>query len=464
MQFDYLYQAPHVNRRESKRAAWALFLIGAFSVTQVKFGFAIGISEIFVYIAAPFLFVRNLAMLRKHGLLFIICLGIAVNVGCVLSGLINGIPAFWICKGLASTYPLFAFPVVLHHYLQKDLRNLKWLLLGVAVTFVINIFAFRTSFEETTFTQGASGAGAISAIMSGPIFWIGRSSRFINWPIDGFYLQTPTMYSVFAPIAFAAFSILTSESGRSSALGSFGAAAIAFLCGKNRVRMRRFQRFFCVYMVIAVLGVLVFHAIYRMAAKSGILGEKALVKYEVQSGGSNSVLKLLMGGRAEFFIGLSAALDKPLFGHGPWAVDTQGYRREFLMRYGTEEDYKRIAERDRYQQQFGVEERIGYIPSHSHLISFWLWFGLVGLLYWLYVLYAIFRYLAKELTAIPQWVGFLAVGAPTMLWNLFFSGLGYRICTLPYVVALIIAHSVATGKMKISYEMEIEALKAEHKL
>lgn len=451
-----------VDKRESKRAAIVLFLIGCFSITQINLGFSIGISEIFVYLAAPWFFVKDLQRLRLHGIMPIIWLGLSVNVMNLISGIHNQIPVFFVLKGFASAYPLVAYPIVLYHYLEKDLRNLKWLLLGICFSSIISVFAFQTSFELSAYGQGVSGLEAAASIMSGPIFWIGRMGRLLKVPIEGWYLNTPTAYGCLAPLGLAVFAMLTSESGRSSSLGSLGMAAIVLACGKTRSRMKRFGRNIAVYLVIAVAGILAFNAVYRIAATNGIMGEKAQAKYEAQSRGSKSILALLMHGRGEVFIGLFAALEKPFIGHGPWAFDHGEHTQEFIMKYGDEEDIASIAKANANLQRLGITP-INYIPAHSHIVSFWLWWGLPGLIYWVYILFAIFRYIRKEAHVIPQWFGFLAAGAPAFLWNVFFSGFGYRIVTLPYVCALIIAHCVAKGKMRLSVEMEQEAQKMDRR-
>lgn len=452
MREDPLYSF-YTNPKESHRAARLLFLIGAFSVTQINVGFSIGISEIFVYLAAPFLFMRNMAMLRRHGMMFIIMLGVAESVACVISGLLNGAMPFLIFKGLASTYPLFAFPVVLHHLLIKDLRNHKWLLLGICFSFIINIFAFRTSVEMSMYARGASGLEASQAIMSGPIFWIGRLAGFVNVPISGWYLETPIFYSVCAPIGLALFSLFTSESGRSSALGAIGSALIVIFARKKQQSIIQFERSFPIILLVAFFAVLGFKELYSSFAEKGLLGEKALKKYEQQTRGNKSTLALLMGGRAEFFIGAYAAMEKPFIGHGPWAIDYDcHYRFDFLSKYGTQEDMEEMANVLRAARARGAN-LISFIPAHSHLISFWLWFGIIGFYYWAYIIFCMIRYLSKEAHIMPQWFGFLAVGAPTMLWSLLFSGFGYRIMTLPYVVMLIMAHNMHKGRIPLPYEV-----------
>lgn len=461
MDYSYFdYCGPIYSKREIKRAGWYLFLIGLGSLTQIKLGFSIGISEIFVYLAAPFLFMRNVAILKRDGMMTLLFLGLLVNIMNVVAGIANNIPLYFYFKGFATTYPLLAFPIVLHHLLTKNPLGHRWLLLGAAISNIVNVFMFRTSFETTAYAQGMEGGAAVEAIMSGPIFWIGRLSRVVGLPISGWYLETPMAYICLAPIAMAAFSMLTSASGRSAALGSLGTAFIALLCGKSRIRMRRFGQNFWVIMGVAVIGIFLAHAGYRYAATNGFLGEDARTKYEHQTKGEGGVLKLLMGGRGEFFIGFLEALNKPWIGHGPWAMDNGEATVNFLVKYGDPDDYEKVLESFRYIEGHGGST-LSYIPAHSHIACFFLWFGVVGLIYWLYVMYAIFRYLRKEMAAAPHWFGVLALATPGFIWTLFFSGFGYRIVTMPYVVILFLAHAYYTGAKRLPIDIEVKIQKAE---
>ena len=456
----YNYSIPVYNKRDAKKAGLYLFLIGLGSLTQIKIGFSIGISEIFVYLAAPVLFMRNFAMLKRDGMMTLLFLGLLVNVMNVVSGLANHIPIYFYFKGFATTYPLLAFPVVLHHLLTKNPLGHRWLLLGVAFSNIVNIFMFQTSFETTQYAQGAEGTAAVEAIMSGPIFWIGRLSNFIRLPTAGWFWETPLMYTYLAPLGLAAFSMLTSASGRSAALGSIGILFIALFCGKSRSRMNRFGRNIWLIIVLAVVGIFIAHGAYRFAATHGILGEKAQAKYETQTKGEGGILKLLMGGRGEFFIGFLEALNKPWVGHGPWAMDNGESTVEFLVKYGDAEDYEHVMKSIRYREGQGMSN-LSYIPAHSHIAGFFLWFGIIGLIYWLYVLYAMFRYMHKEMSSAPHWFGVLALATPSFLWTLFFSGFGYRIITMPYVVILFMAHAYYTGAKSLPPDIERKIQKAE---
>ncbi len=119
---------------------------------------------------------------------------------------------------------------------------------------------------------------------------------------------------------------------------------------------------------------------YGRLAESGWLGEEQKAKYEAQSSGE---FGLLVGGRLDLIPAIMAIKDSPLVGYGSWAKDSR-YRSYLLL-----------ADRFGYRYEEGVLEskfeRSEEIPAHSHILQAWLWAGLPGLLFWLYVAYLVVR-------------------------------------------------------------------------
>ena len=69
--------------------------------------------------------------------------------------------------------------------------------------------------------------------------------------------------------------------------------------------MLSLSRKFWMLIVIALIMVQLFAVLYKSVALGGILGEKALIKYEKQmKGRKTGVISVLIGGRGEFFSGL----------------------------------------------------------------------------------------------------------------------------------------------------------------
>lgn len=429
-----------------------LFLLGTFSMTQVQLIGSIGISELVIFITAPFIFLKDYAILKHDGFGTLLFLLFSCCVGCVVGSIVNETPIVYALKGFASPYALFCGVVVGHRLLRKAPDGLKWFVLGVALSVTINIFIFQRSVESVIYAEGEKGLDAVNGIMSSPIFWTARIKAWIDVPIHGWYMQCPTFFSVFIPIAYVIFAMLTTASGRSAALGAIGSIVIVLAARKSVERMRRLQKSFFVFLCTAVIMVIVITSAYKYAATSGILGEDAQRKYEGQTKGREGVLALLMGGRLEFFVGLYANLQKPIIGYGPWALDQDGYYEDFLYKYGSSEDFDKYQITKEWQLKQGYFVR-NLLPSHSHIIGFWQAYGIAGLLLWLYVLGQIVRYFRKDLISVPAWFGFIAVATPSLLWNVFFSPLGDRISVAMFMVALMFTRSVRMGRFYLPHSM-----------
>ena len=429
---------------------------------NVGSGANIGISEAFVFLSAPWFFLKDFRTLCYDGFMAALWLVIATLISCLISAQVNHIEFVRLFRGFSTAYSLFAWIVVLHRLLRNNLNGLKWLLLGLALSMTINIFAFQTGQGADGSVNGVYG-DATEITTSSAIFWISRIGQWGPLPIKGWYLQTPFAYSCLFPLFMIAFSMLTTESGRSAAISALGSVVLIFMGRKSVRSMKRISRNIILLAGVGVVTIFVFKEAYRYGAMNGYLGEKAQRKYEAQTKGKKGVLALLMGGRAEAFIGLIACLDNPLFGCGSWALDYNHYSEEFLMKYGDDEDYAKFLEERVRMAQSGRSEVVSIIPAHSHVVSFWLWYGLPGLLFWLYVLYLMCQCIARYLHVIPQWFGFLALSLSGMGWTIFFSGFGQRFSDSLFVVALLLVRAVARGCIKLPPEMIVEIQMAERK-
>jgi hypothetical protein len=100
-----------------------------------------------------------------------------------------------------------------------------------------------------------------------------------------------------------------------------------------------------------------------------------------------------------------------------------------------------------------------WLASHSIIIEFWQWFGVFGLLLWLYIVWNIYIYFRRYLTSVPQWFGFLALYTPTAIWHIFFSPFGGRMFWSLFVVTLFLNKAIAVGRLRLPPEMEFEKWK-----
>jgi hypothetical protein len=113
--------------------------------------------------------------------------------------------------------------------------------------------------------------------------------------------------------------------------------------------------------------------IYSSLADNGALGAEAQAKYRNQEiRGSGNII---LGGRTEIYVSLTAIKDSPILGHGSWAQDFY-YNR--LLRH------RLIEAGEKWQNlQAGLGD---VIPAHSYLFGSWVDGGVAGGIFWIYVM------------------------------------------------------------------------------
>lgn len=437
------------------------FLFGLGGQLQVVA--SLSFTEIFVYLAGPLLFTRELPYMKRNGIMPFWWLSMAVVANCVVAIIANHTPFQGALRGMAVVCLLPCAIVVGHWMLRKDMNGFKWLLVGGAISTVLCTFVFHKSVEVAMLARGASSSEEVSeAIMGGPVFWIGRLGAWATLFPKGWYLQCPTLLAAGLPLGMAFFSLLTSASGRSAALGALGSAVLVVLGGKrSQTIKKRICKNFWLLCLAGIATIFIFKTVYQIAASSGALGEQARTKYENQTQGDTSIKKLLLGGRMESFCGLIACIDKPIVGFGPWAQDRFGYTAEFLEKYGTYDDYMNYLRSEQYGLMMGYDAHL--IPCHAYITQFWLWYGIFGLIFWLYVVFVLVRYLRQDCYAVPQWYMWLAASIPGFMWGIFFSPFSERVGVMVFVVAVLMVRAVRKGTQPLPTEMVVELQKIERR-
>lgn len=415
-------------------ARHALFFIGLFAQTQIQLIGYIGISELACFVMAPFFFIQDNSLLRKHGFMSIAALSLLCLGGSICSNYFNQTLFSYAVRGMAAPYSIFSIIVCLHHFLFPNIRNFKWLLLGLAISTTISVFVFQSG--EVLSSALMAGEDVAESALAHPYFWYVQLRTWLTLPMTMEYLKTPSVYAN-SVVAFLSLFSLLSAGGRSSFAATAFSLALLVVGGKKQSTMLRIRRNFISYSIAGVLLTFILTGVYRYTVVQGYMGEDQERKYERQSEFGTGLGGLIMGGRSEFFVGLIAALDKPFLGHGAWAPDNKGYYADFLSKYGSDKDYKTY---------FSSSER-GFIPAHSQVIGFWLWFGIFGLLFWLYVFYIYFITLGKNMAVMPEWYGYLALWLPGALWNFFFSPFGNRVLSCSLITVCLFVKAVAEGRL-----------------
>lgn len=439
----------------SKHRLW--FFVGLTEATCVNVIGYMGISELIAFLVAPIWLFKDANTLRKDGFMPIVILALMVVVGSLTSSLYNGIDFARAARGFGATYGVFAGLIFFHHLLRKDLAGVKWYLIGVALSAIITIFAFRGGAEASK----AMEKGA-EAVQSGPLFIMSHFGGLATLPLFSFYLQSPTWLTAVCFIYPSVQTVLTSATGRSAVMMTLMTLFLVIYADRKPARIKKIKKYFPVVMGIGFLVILLFSQVYKSAAKSGLLNEDAKAKYEDQEGkyGKGGLLGTIMSGRAEFFVGLMAACDKPIAGFGPWPTDDNHYWEQFVAKYGNMEDLETYVRLRAYHERMG---RKILLPVHSAIVGYWVYYGILGLPFWIYVFIKLLQLFRYHIDAVPPWFGYFAFTVPNNLWNILFSPPGNRMGAAFFISLVLFAILVGKKKFPLPAEMQNEIAKASGK-
>ncbi len=438
-----------------KKLTMLWFILGLGNSLQIVA--SLSITELIILSAAPFLFFKSARNMKRDGVMPLFILSVFVILGCVIACVVNQTQPQFVLRGLAVACLISSVIIFSHWIIRSDPNGFKWFFVGAAISLILCTFVFQRSNELRMYGETAD------EIMDGTLFWVERISACAMTPIKGWYLHIPSIISASTPVGLSVFSLLASSSGRSAALASIGFFALVLIGGRSQKSMQRISKHFAAIVLCAIFGILAIHSVYKVSASQGWLGEKALKKYEQQTQGDSSIMRLLLGGRADSFIGLLACRDKPIIGWGPWAIDEGWkYRDEFIFRFGTTEDYKSLLEAEAY---YMTTNKVGLslISCHSHITEFWLWYGIFGLIFILYAVFVLIRYLKQDVYVVPQWFAWLACGIPGMMWHILFSPFAHRVTFPMMVVACLMARAVRKGAFQLPFEMINEIIMVERR-
>ena len=421
---------------------WLIFLLGLFSMTQIKIIGYIGISELICYFIAPHLFMRHNQNFKKWGMLpYIYFIGLWM-IFSILSFIKNNNDFILSLKAIAPVYSLFAVSVCAFVLLVDKYNRIKWFLIGFFLSSILSIFIFQPGYGVVNMAgEELIGEAAVDNIISYKLFWVDRISKCVLLPVQAFYLNIPFGYSLIAVFAITIYSLL---SGARSAFISFAFSLFLILTGRSlkknplRVKFKKNKVILltCCFLTFGFVG----KQAYVFATRAGYLGEAEEIKLSNQSKQGTSVLNLLMSGRGETFIGLFACLDKPIMGWGVYPIDPNNqYTLDFLAKYGNELDYKHASD--------AALKGENYIPAHSYIISAWVCNGLGGLFFWLYILWILFLTIRENMYVIPEFFGWFTLTIPKTFWMIFFSPFGERVGTSVFIICMLLAKAARKQQM-----------------
>ncbi len=327
------------------------------------------------------------------------------------SDLINGTEFGNLMRGSARA--LITAILILGYFLtvRDDLLRLTALLIGLAVGLLIGFVYEPSDYAiDMPWKFGYGMSVTMFIIAAATIFWYFRK------------------ISAAILLCFLASSLNFFEGYRSMAGISFMSGVLIAIPAFAPPSVRRRSNAILIIAGFAlVLSAAGITRLYSYAALGGLLGAEEEDKYRFQVG----ALGVLLSGRSEIMVSSQAIIDRPLFGHGSWASNSD-YAYMLLELSGAESVDSAAVTSD-------------LIPSHSHLFGAWVEGGVLAALFWFYVLALLARALATILSRDDLVNPLVAFSMMNLAWALFFSpyGLTNRALSCVGIVAAVTVQRLA---------------------
>lgn len=388
-----------------------LFLMATFSMTQIRLVGYIGISELVMAIIGPYLLFKNWKNLRRDGLgTFLILDGLWI-FSALITDWYREIPLKDVLRGVASPLMILFVTPCVYVLLKADVRKVKWAVVGFALTTFLSVFVIQ---KGTDYGRAEMlGVSSVEAAIEYKLTLVTMVMSVGAIIPSVAYLRMPHL-SFFLTLCVAIYSLYSG--GRSMFLSLLISSGLMFLVGGKITKIKHVRRLQPIMIITALLLVFLAKKGYEYAATHDYMGEDERQKYETQS---KSKIGLLMG-RGTIVDSALAIWDSPFIGHGSWALDYKGFNVRALE----------WLEDDKALEEFYKMGSITYIQGHSHILTAYIWHGFFGGVFWVYVLWVVWRTFRLYLGIVPELYGYLAFTLPYLIWNILFSPFGDRVATI----------------------------------
>lgn len=414
---------PQKVNMKSRRLSF--FVLGLLFAFYIPLGGQLYLGEIAVVAGLPLVVIAKATTSRSSPLsTWIVAAALFMSAGGMLAGYFAGDPISMIVAKLASGLS-FAATILVLQLLNLSMREHTVLLLGFAIGWVFATFIQPT--PDTLEAPWKFGLGVPVSIL-------------VIWALS----RIPRPFAASLLISFAAVNLLLDfRSLTLICLATLIVGWTQFGSSLSRLRNRQPGPLRPIALIAACLAAGgVAAAAYGQLAGSGALGKAAQYRYQLQ--GSGDLLGMILGGRFEIFYSLPAALRNPILGYGattpiPPDVSNEGTSR--LVALGLQ----LVAERGSSRE---------LIPTHSAIMSGWIYSGIFGLLLWLFIagilLFVMSRVVGGART--PPVLIFITILG---LWNVAYSPFG---ATTRILFAITISFAVCFIRTTAGNKGKVEGL------
>jgi hypothetical protein len=363
-------------------------------------------SEILVLVMAPFLLVRHGERAFRREYLWFYLLLFGWFLGTIMSDVYMDSPFSSRLKGIARVVFFGLDFIVLAILINRKARGLIVFALSMIPVRIMGVRALAGEFS----IQWKFGLGICAAVVLTLI-----SSHF--------YAQRKYWTSVFLSLFLAALNLIFAA--RSAILvalvscalimpvfvdmpnkpnkGKRGARAPAGR-GKDLARAM-------ILLLLAGAGAYLANKAVEWGASHNLFSEGTQEKFQQQASGK---LGMLIGGRPETLVAIQAIRDSPILGHGSFAMDVRYL--EMMQDIQYEYGYTETDEPE--------ETDTPGIPTHSHLTLAWVDSGILGGIFWIYIMILTIRAILALAFLRPALAPLYCYFLVEFVWDILYSPMG----------------------------------------
>jgi hypothetical protein len=392
---------------------WMAFLLGLGTRLQVQVIGYLPFTEIFLLLSFPFVIGRindSGALRRTRWMLPLLVVWLFSQV---FSDVYRETQWTLAARGVARVVIFFlAIPFFTWFLRRACYDKVLWWTIGSLPSFALSAFIFRGGVHEGR--ELVYGTADIKY----DTHWGGvLNIAFVIFSLLVYHRSKILCYLV--NCGLGAFHIMNAM----RATGAIVILGCVITAGENLLRGR--QRLFELGRRISIWRLLVLAAAvavagygvtqwYGYSARAGQFGERARAKYENQV---RNKFGLIAGGRSEFVGGLLAISESPVIGYGSWPLDnTRVFARACeMMEVKLDPSY--------YKRGYPL------VPTHSHILGAWVESGVLGIFFWIYVLWIAGRAVYLPIHDEKRLRFWLVSSTLPLIWAIFFSPISARLET-----------------------------------
>lgn len=376
-----------------------VFIIGLFSANQLRIVGEIPLSCI---LCLPFVFKiwdRHIFKIKEIKYLYILLF--LWLIGILFSNIVNYADSKSIIKELSNVILLVYFIPIAYWMFKQNTTYYVWFILGAGISGIISIY-FLPSYD---ILYNVERTGSLEDTLELIKAWYYKP--FFIALASLVYFMGYRWISILCIESIGIWSLFNNSRNSFLLLTLVAISLIIIGHVKESLifeRWKSFKKKSYILFILLIIGAILVTNAYEYLAVNEYLGERARSKYLTQK---NSSILGLASGRGDFFWATYAITFKPFFGYGSSAIDDIGVGKKF----------QNLTVEPTLRDNFVFNK----IPTHSYLMGSWVKSGILGVLFWFYILFLTMKLLRENFFKRPKFIACILLMSTNFIWEILFS-------------------------------------------